>query len=161
MNMTIYECQDIIRQIEEKSDANYGEISDEDMQLLVEAQTASIEKLGKLVGCIRHFEHFVDACEDEIKKIQEKKKSIEKRLDSIKRFMLPYIEQNGSLTVGTNKISIRQSKAVVLADGFDNPLYCKTITEIKPDKNLIKDSILNGIEVRGALLETRKHVVIK
>jgi hypothetical protein len=161
MIMTIYECQDIIRQIEERADANYGEVSDDDMQLLVEAQTSSMEKLGKLVGCIKHFEYFVDACEAEIKKTQEKKKSIEKRLDNIKRFMLPYLEQHGTVTVGTNKIGIRESKAVILAEGFDNPIYCKTVTEVKPDKNLIKDSIQNGIEVKGAMLETRKHVVIR
>jgi hypothetical protein len=50
---------------------------------------------------------------------------------------------------------------VVVADGFDNPMYCVTKTEIAPDKKKIKEDIKAGIAVKGAVLEQRESVVIK
>ena len=159
--LTIYDCQEIISQIETKAELNDGELNDEDLQSLVEAQTQSIEKLGKLVGYVRWLEGFADTAKQEIQRIQARKKTAENRIAGIKRFLIPYIQQNGPKTVGTNRISLRKSKGVVLADGFNNPVYCEEVITYKPDKKAIKESIEDGIEVKGAALEERQNIQIR
>lgn len=159
--LTIYDCDDIIRQIEATADMNDGEISEQDMQELVEAQTASIEKLGKLINYIGFLDGFIATAKHEIGRIQARKKTAENRIEGIKKYLLPYIEKNGPKTVGTHRISTRKSKAVVLVEGFNHPEYGEEVTVFKPDKKKIRESIESGIEVKGAILENRVNVQIR
>ena len=160
-DLTLYECDDIIHQIELKAMDNEGELSEEDLQAIVEAQTTSIEKLSKLVNYIHHLTRFSDSCKSEIQRIQERKKVADNRLSSIKDYLLPWAEKNGPKDIGTTRISTRKSKGVVLVDGFDNPQYCEEVITLKPDKKKIKEDIENGIEVKGAVLEQRLNLSIK
>jgi len=160
-NLTIYECDDIIKTIESKAREEDGEISAEDIQVIVEAQTTSVEKLGKLVNYISFLNQFCDTADNEMKRIGERKRITKNRLESIKTYLIPYVQQRNGITVGTHRLSIRTSKAIVLADGFNNPMYCNTKTEIVPDKPKIKESIESGIEVQGAVLENRVHLQVK
>lgn len=158
--MTIYECDDLIRQIEARVDEN-GEISNEDMQAIVQAHTQSMQLLGKMANYVKYLEAFELIAKAEVDQLQAKRKSVQRRIESIKEYLKDYLYQHGPLTIGVRSLSTRKSKGVVLADGFDNPQYCKTETVIKPDKKLIKQDIERGIEVRGAMLEERINVQIK
>lgn len=159
--LNIYECDELKHQIEAKADMNDGEISDEDMKAIVQAQTQSIEQLGKLANYVKHLEGFEIIAKAEVAQIQQKRKVAANRIESIKRWLRPYVEQHGPINVGVRRLSTRKSQGVVLVDGFDNPQYCTTETVIKPDKKSIKESIQNGIEVPGAILEDRISVQIK
>jgi hypothetical protein len=159
--LNIYECDHLIKQIEAKADMNDGEVSEEDMKAIVLAQTRSIEQLGKLVNYVKYLEGFEVIAKAEINRIQAKRKTAANRIDSIRRWLRPYIEQHGPITIATHRISTRKSQGVVLADGFNNPEYGTTETIFKADKKLIKESIQNGIEVKGAILEDRVNVQIK
>jgi coenzyme F420-reducing hydrogenase alpha subunit len=160
--LTIYDCEEIIRLIEAKANEDSGEISDSDLALLVEAQTGSIEKLGKLIGYIKHLEAFVDTAKAERDRIKAREDSAKNRLESIKKYLLPYVQRKGKVTVGTHTLSTRKSEGVVLAEGFDNKMYCRHIPESwEPDLPKIKESIKAGIMVAGALLEEREGLVIR
>ena len=159
--MNIYDCDLIIREIEAKAYNEDGEVNDEDMQAIVEAKTSSIEQLGKLIGYIKYLEGFSEMAKKEIQRVQERKKTADNRISSIKKFLLPYVQEKGSITVGTNKLGTRKSKGVVLADGFNHPEYCKKVVTFKPDKKKIKEDIENGIEVKGAVLEERTNLSIR
>lgn len=159
--LNIYECDDLLRQIEAKAATNDGELSDEDMQAIVLAQTQSIEQLGKLVNYVKYLEGFETIAKAEIERIQAKRKTATNRIEGIKRWLLPYVQKHGAVHVGTHRLSTRSSQGVVLADGFSNPQYGVTETVFKPDKKAIKESIQKGIEVKGAVLENRLSVQIR
>jgi hypothetical protein len=159
--LNIYECEELKLQIEARAEMNDGELSDADALAIVEIHTQSIEQLGKLVGYMKYLEGFDLLAKTEIDRIRARQKSAASRLESIKRWLLPYIEQFGPKTIGTHRLSTRKSTGVLLAEGFDNPQYCAIETLIKPDKAKIKESIQNGIEVKGAVLEERIHLQIR
>jgi hypothetical protein len=159
--LNIYECDELIRAIEAKAEMNDGELSEEDIQSIVLAQTSSIERLGKLVNYIKYLEGFESIAKAEIARIQDKRKVASNRVSGIKRYLLPYVEQNGPINVGTHRVSTRKSQGVMLVDGFNNPQYGTTETIFKPDKKAIKESIKSGIEVQGAVLENRLSVQIR
>jgi hypothetical protein len=159
--LNIYDCDALIKVIEAKAEMNDGELSDEDMQQIVLAQTSSIEQLGKLVGYIKYLEGNISLAKSEIDRIQARKRMAENRINSIKNWLLPYIQKKGAVNVGTHRLSTRKSQGVVLADGFNNPQYGEEVTTFKPDKKAIKESIKNGIEVKGAVLEDRISVQIR
>jgi len=162
-DLTLYDCDEIIRLVEEKASEEDGVVSDEDMQLLVDAQTKSIEKLGKLIGYVKHLEAFVDSAKAERERIKAREDSAKNRLESIKKYLLPYVQHHGKkVQVGTFTLGTRKSSAVIVADGFNNPMYCTVIPEsLQPDKNKIKESIKAGIEVKGAILEEREGLTIR
>lgn len=160
-DLNIYECNELVRQIEAKAEMNDGELSDEDMQAIVLAQTSSIEQLGKLVRYIKYLEGFISLSKEEIERLQSRKKIVANRIQSIKKYLLPYLEQKGPVDVGTFRLSTRRSQGVLLVEDFNNPQYGKTIQTFIPDKKKIKDDIKNGIEVKGAVLENRLSVQIK
>jgi ABC-type Fe3+-hydroxamate transport system substrate-binding protein len=160
-DLTLYDCDELIKLVEAQAEKNEGELSESDWQLLVDAQTRSIEKLGKLVNYISLLDRFCDTADTEIDRIRQRKQMAKNRLESIKKYLIPYVQEKGRVTIGTYQLSIRNSEGVVLADGFNNPQYCNTITTINPDKQKIKESIKSGIEVQGAVLEKRISLQVK
>jgi hypothetical protein len=159
--LTIYDCDELRREIETRAESNDGELSDEDMALIVIAQTASLEQLGKLIHYVKYLEGFETVAKAEVERIQARRKTAANRIESIKRWLCPYVEKHGPITIGTYRLSTRKSQAVVLAEDFNNPQYGETVTLFKPDKKAIKESIQNGIEVKGAVLEDRLNVQIR
>ena len=159
--LNIYECEELKLQIEARAEMNEGELSDADAAAIVEIHTQSIEQLGKLVGYIKYLEGFDTLAKTEIERIRAKQKAAENRRESLKSWLLPYIERYGPKTVGIHRISTRKSSGVLLAEGFNNPEYGTTETTFKPDKNKIKESIQHGIEVKGAILEERTNLQIR
>jgi hypothetical protein len=157
----IYECDAMIQQVENLAEANGGVVSEENMALLVKAQTSSIEKLGKLVNYVAYLESFQDVAKAEGDRIYKQRVSAAARVESIKQWLLPYVLEHGAISLGTHRISTRKSEAVVVDENFNNPEYCKVVTTTTPDKPKIKESIRAGIEVAGAKLESRLNVQIK
>lgn len=159
--MNIYECGELIHQIESKAEQNDGAISDEDMQAIVLAQTSSLEKLTKLARYVKYLEGFQELAKAEIDRLYARKKTAENRVESIKNWLLPYLQEHGPVNLGMHRMSIRPSEGVILDENFNNPQYGEVVTTFKPDKKAIKESIKNGIEVKGAFLEKRLHVQIR
>jgi hypothetical protein len=160
-NLSLYECSEIIAQIENLAEAQGGVVSDPDMERLVKAQLTSIEKLTKLVRYVKYLEGWQDLAKAEVDRIYKQKTIFANRVESIKRFLLPYIQENGPQNIGLNRISTRKSEAVVVDEGFKNLDYCKVVTTTTPDKPKIKESIRAGIEIEGCKIEERQHVQIK
>jgi hypothetical protein len=160
-NLSLYECDDLINALETQAELHDGELAEEDIKALVEAHTQSMDLLNKLIRLVKYLEGFDVLAKTEIDRIQTKRKTANKSIEYIKRYLLPYVQTHGPRDVGVYRLSTRKSQGVVLADGFNNPQYGRTVTEFKPDKKRIKDSIKNGIEVKGAMLEDRINVQIK
>jgi hypothetical protein len=159
--LNLYECEELIKIVETRAEMNDGELSEEDLADLVKAQTQSLDKLGKLASYVKYLNGFSQLASEEEARLRERRRIAENRVAGIKRYLLPYLETHGPVSIGVHSLSTRRSQGVVLADGFNNPLYGETISEFKPNKKVIKDSLKAGIEIRGAVLENRTNVQIK
>lgn len=160
---TLYDCLSVMIAIDEKADANEGELTEDDMQAIVIAQTTSMEKLLSLVGYIKYLESWQATCKAEEQRICKRRKIAENRLQSIKKFLTPYVIEHGKTTVGTTTLSLRKSQAVELVDDFDNEQYGENVTTFKPDKKMIKDFLKANpdIVIEGAELITRQNLQIR
>jgi len=160
--MTLYDCDRILSEIDAIAAENDGEISEEQMKALVEAQTTSIAKLGKLCGFMKYLEHGIDACKKEEERIARMRKVAANRLKSVKQYLLPYLMEHGKTTVDTFTLSTRKSTAVVVSEPFVEKEWCREIpARWEPDKNKIKAALKDGAEIQGAGLEERVSVQLK
>jgi len=160
-DMNIYECDEVMRAMEAQADINEGELTDEQVNELVLAQTTSIAKLTSLCNYMQYLTSQAEMAKAEASRVSRVKISAEKRVESIKKWLLPYLLEHGPVNAGTHRLSTRKSKGVVLVDGFNVDEYMNSKVVWTPDKQRIKTDIENGIEVRGAVLEERINVQFK
>ena len=167
-NLALYD-DEIVEKIEQLAEANDGVLSEEDVRKLVSVHMADIdrknqgdlERAGKLVNAISAMEYAVQIHKLEEKRVLGKRKSLQKKIDNIKKFITPYIKESGKLYIGTHTLSIRTSQGVVLDDGFKNPMYCEEVVTLNPDKKKIKADLKSDIAIEGAKLESRDNLQIK
>ncbi len=158
-DLTIYKCHEIITLMEEAAAQNDGEVPDDQLQALVEAQTTLPVKLENLCGFVKYLEHGIDACEKEEKRISKMRKVAANRIANIKKFLLPFMLKRKKMTLGTFQLSTRKSTSTVLDDEFNIPKYMKiTLT---PMKTKIKEDLLKGDKIMGATLVTKVSVQLK
>lgn len=170
-SLTLYDCGEIFRIMDQYADPETGEISEAGMAAIVAAQTASLTHLSKLVNAISFLEHFQDVCKAEENRIKCRRQIAENRVESIKKYLMPYVrsevERTGHpLTVGTHTLSTRKSEAVELSDLFTNDsqnrkLWCVEKTTYAPDKKKIGEALEKGESISGASLKQNVSLQIK
>jgi len=158
--MTVYDCDHIIAQIENRMTED-GEISDENMKALVLAQTTSLVKLGKMCGYMKYLEHGINNCDEELARISAMKNKAKNRLASIKGYLTPYIKSKGKITIESFQLSTRKSESIKLIDGFDHKDWCNEKITLVPDKKKIKTALKNGKEIGGAELIVKDNLQLK
>lgn len=151
--MTIFEIDEAIL---ECVDLETGEIIDaERLDALQMERDKKIENVALWQKeCIAE----ADAIAAEIRKLQARKASAERKAENLKSYLLMALDGQKFKTSRVS-ISYRRSQAVVV-DNEDqlNPKYLRVKTE--PDKTAIKDALKAG-EVAGAHLEERNSIIIQ
>jgi len=171
-NLALYECSEIIAAIEARAEQAGGEISDEDLQALVVAQTTSMVKLEKLCGFVKFVEHTIDLCKQEETRLVAKRKTAERRLESIKKFLVPFVsqyrrEKGHPVTVGTFTLSTRRSESVEIdelafATDENRAHWCTEKVTYQPDKKRIKEELQNPLAtITGASLVEKESLQIR
>lgn len=160
--LSLYDCQEIVEQIELAAQLNDGETSEEDIKRLVEAQTQSIVKLEKLCGAIAFYENGIEFCKKQEERIKEARQRASKKVESIKKYLLPFAQSKGKpFTAGTFTISTRKSKQVIV-DGDVPAMYCRVIpATVEPDKAKIKADLELGVEIKNCQLQNNVNLSIK
>jgi DNA-binding XRE family transcriptional regulator len=159
--MNLYNTLELEKQIEFIAEHNEGEVEENLFQQLIEAQTQSIVQIENLCKYIRSLELGIDICKQEETRIATMRKKAENRIESIKKYLTPYVQHEGNIEAGTFKLSIRKSKRVELSDYFNSSEYCNVKEVITPDKTAIKKAIESGIVIEGAKLVEQGNLQIK
>ncbi|MHC4725470.1 MAG: siphovirus Gp157 family protein [Planctomycetota bacterium] len=154
---SLYQCHELTNQIE----ADDGEVSEEQLQAIVELHTQSMEKLNSLCGFIRYLEHGIEACKAEKDRINRMQKAAENRLARVKQYVTPFVKSQGRINLDTVTLSVRKSVSVELEPDFKNPYFCKVVKELIPDKRAIKEALKNEDKIEGARLVTNFNLQIK
>lgn len=160
--MNLYDNLEIEKKIESLAIQNDGEVTEEQLQELVLAQTTSLTKIENICKYIKHLESFVDYAKEEKDRINTRQKMAEKRIESIKTYLAPYIQEKGKVTAGTFNLSTRVSESIEITD-IDklSKTYLSTVVTYKPDKDVIKKVIKCGEKVSGAELIIKNNLIIK
>jgi hypothetical protein len=161
--MNLYEISSLENQIEKLAAENDGEITEEMMQALVEAETQSLVQIENLCKYIRKLDLGIEMCDAEIKRINTMKEKAGKRIEGIKKYLTPYVAKHGKIESGTFTLSTRKSESVDIIDKEKIPINYRTVIPEtwNPDKKLIKDDIKKGVIVPGAELQEKDNLQIK
>jgi len=166
--MTLYEInQEIESVLENAIDLETGEISEEALQKINELQIAKDAKVENVALWHKNLIAESKAIADEIKALQERKKSIEKKLEWQERY-LELALQGQKFETAKVQISYRKSQAVEIDDldkfivGYkDNPDLVTVKIDYAPNKTEIKKMLKEGQEIMGAVLVERQNMQIK
>ena len=163
-SLSFFQCQELAREITMLAAENDGELTDEQVNALIEAQTQSPVKLHSLCNFLKLMESNIKICKDRKKEINEVQKYAENIIDRMERRLADFVEAQGkSYHAGEYLLTTRKSTSVDLVEGFDNPMFCKveTVRQVTPDKKEIKKALESGEEVPGATLNKKLNLTIK
>lgn len=147
---------------------NGGELTEELEQSLEVNRDQLETKAESYIYIIRELEAKANAANEEIKRLQGVKKSIQATQDRLKDSLLNALMLYGSednkgvkrLEIGLNKLSTRKSSQVIITDeaiiSEDFAKWSKSV-----DKTAIKKALSEGGEIEGAELITNLNLSIK
>lgn len=161
--MTIYsDVLDVEKLIDTCYNIETGEVDEKQEKELEKLKQSILESgLEKLCKARANRFAMVESLKAEEKRINEKRKSLEKSLDGLEGYIKNVFMLGGKEkeTAGTFTVSIRKSEAVCLVDGFESPDF--GCYEFKPDKRKIKDALKSGVDVAGASIVVNENIHIK
>lgn len=160
-SLSLYESLQIEDDLMALAAENDGEISEQDFELLIQAQTNSIDKIEGLCKWFRKSELFIDNCKAEKKRMDDSMKRVANRMKSAKGYIAPYVRAKKKITAGTFTLSTRKSKVVVLDEDFNDPYFITEKITKTPDKKAIKEALNAGESIIGAEIQERISLQIK
>ncbi|EHD22103.1 MULTISPECIES: siphovirus Gp157 family protein [Brenneria] len=115
------------------------------------------DKLDAAYVHVRNLEGLAKTCDEEAKRLADRKKSFENRAKSIKQYVLNCLLIAGldKLKTTTNTFTARKGIASVVIDneGLLPDELVTVQTVVAPDKKAIKEAIETGVDVPGAHIE--------
>lgn len=159
--MNLYDIMAFEKEIDRIAAENEGEIPEEALAKIVEAEMRSVEHVENLCKYLRTLELAVDMCDNEIARIDSMRSKTKNRIAGIKKYMTPFVSTKKGFQAGTFKLSTRVSKSVEVDSDFSDPNFGRVVATFKPDKVAIKKAIESGETVEGARLVERENLHIK
>jgi len=162
--MNIYKIQAEYQILVNELIENGGEITPE-IELALQINKDNFHSKSENYAYItKQFDGEMDMIDNEIKRLQQAKKSREKTIqrlkDTIELAMLTF--DVNKIETPLIKISFRNSESVEVSDVNDLPNEFKTIklTET-PDKYKIKDALKSGVFISGCSIKTNRNLQIR
>lgn len=159
-NLSLYTIDQNLLALIDAADEN-GEI---DSVAFDSLQMAKKDKMINIVHYVNFIEGNVDLIDLEIKRLQNLKKSVGSRVDSLKRYAKHSMELEGltKMDLGTTVLSVRNNAPALIVD--DESLipsqFKKTVEVTTVDKMAIKEFMKSGT-VEGCHLESTTSLTIK
>lgn len=164
MNNSLYE---IAREYLEAFD--HLEIDEETGEILnfesVDALAGTFEEKAESVACyIKNLDAFAGDLKAEEANLAERRKSAEKRVENMKKYLTSCLDAVGRDKVETAKVRVSFRKSVSVSIDDEQALPADFVVETvstKPDKTAIKKAIQAGQEIAGASLVENRNIQIK
>ncbi|MBN2644625.1 MAG: siphovirus Gp157 family protein [Desulfuromonadaceae bacterium] len=158
---TLYEIADELLRLSQSDELTEQELT-EQLNNLVGDFTTKAENIARLV---RNLESDATAYDTEAKRLADHKKSAQNRAQWLKRYLTDNMNclELKRLDAGLFKLAIQKNppRVVIDAEAELPPQYLEQITEIRIDKNAIKDAITAGATVPGAHIEQGESLRIR
>ena len=162
--MNIYNIQSEYQQLVNQLIENGGEITPE-LELALQINKDNFHSKSENYGYItKQFDGEMDIIDNEIKRLQQAKKSREKTIERLKATIELAMNTFDIDKIETPliKISFRKSESIEVSDVNELPNEFKVIklTE-SADKLKIKDALKSGMLIEGCSIKTNRNLQIK
>lgn len=148
----------------------YAELVNSDMDAEMIADTLDgikgefEDKAENLLAIIKNELALSEMLKAEAKNLTERARACANRAEGIKSYMAESLQtmELKKLNAGVHTISLRKGVQSVQIDDLEKlpPEFVEYVTDIKPDKNLIKERLKLGDSIDGATLVTGKSSLI-
>lgn len=148
----------------------YAELVNSDMDAEMIADTLDgikgefEDKAENLLAIIKNELALSEMLKVEAKKLTERANACANRANNIKAYMAESLQTMDlkKLNAGVHTISLRKGVQSVQIDDLEKlpPEFVEYVTDIKPDKNLIKEKLKLGQKIDGVTLVTGKSSII-
>ena len=161
--MTLYEINNTINSVIEngfKMDEDTGEVlfTSEDLEKLQLDRQAKIESIALY---IKNKEVLASDIEEEIKNLTERKKAVERKIQSLKDY-IRYILNGEKFESAKCAISYRRSTKIEIDDIEQVPEdYIRLEVNKSANKSAIKKAMNEGKEIAGCHIEEYNNMTIK
>lgn len=161
-NPTLYNIQSKYQYLMQEIEANEGEITSEQNELLRINEGELKVKSVAYLSVIRDKEAFISLIDSEIKRLEALKKQNSTIISKLKDSLLNAVKTFGEFKVGTLTFGSRTSKSVIISNSSSIPAYLTdTKIVITPDKAAIKKAIESGTNVLGCSIQENLNLKIK
>jgi len=163
--MNLYELtQDFEKTLHESVDEN-GEINEKAISLLDEKNNLIQNKCIGISKYIKNLESEYKAVHEARNAMQDRLKALDNRINNFEKYLLEGMERCGISEIKCPQFVIKVKKNPVSVDVFNEVLlpekFLRRIEEIRIDKKLIRDAIVEGECVPGACLRQNTRLEIK
>jgi hypothetical protein len=124
------------------------------------------DKAQAVVSLTLNMDGSITALENEIQRLQDKKKVLQNKIDSIRNYLKMNMQATGISKIECPLFSITLSKPTKQVEITDESLlpdeFVKVKTTVSPDKVLIAKVLKEGKEITGAILvDSEPRLIIK
>jgi len=158
---TTSEFRDLLEMMEQQ-DEDPDPVHEAAIQVIVENQVRKVDNFARF---LTHLESQADLASAEIKRLQDRKRAMERRLEQLKQYAMRVMDLNGfdQLEGETATLAVRKNppSVLVLDENAVPPEFVEVRQETVIDKNRIKAALKAGREVPGCELAQGRKVVIK
>lgn len=161
--MKLYEIKNRMLEVMLDSTEDASDLSPEFLQRLSDIEMDFQEKAINVAAHIKNMEADLEAFTGFLEKMAKKKKAIENKIDSLKKYLTHNLRQLQYTKIESTafNVTLNESKHVVLDPEKHLPdEYIVTRVENLPNKILIAEDLKKGKEIEGAHLETNYFVKI-
>lgn len=150
--MKVWEIAEEYQKIEELLEESGGELTPEIEDVLNLIHEERKEKVDSIIALMDNFESVAEFCKQKESAMYAKRKSAEKRIESLKKLLAVLVPEGEKLKTATNSVSWRKNpdRAEVLDMNVLPDVY-KRIKE-EPDKKMILDALKQNATIDGAVL---------
>lgn len=144
-----------------------SDIPEDQLTDCLESITDAIEdKASNIVAVVTTLDSDTTAIDNQIKRLQERKKAIVNNKERLKEYLRYNMEQTGITKIKHPLFNISLGKPTATAEIINTDElpddYLSVKTEIKPDKRKILSDLKQGVDIKGAKLsEGKSRLLIK
>ncbi len=161
--MKLYEIKNRMLEVMLDSTEDASDLSPEFLQRLSDIEMDFHEKAINVAAHIKNMEADLEAFTGFLEKMAKKKKAIENKIDSLKKYLTHNLRQLQYTKIESTafNVTLNESKHVVLDPEKHLPdEYIVTRVEHLPNKILIAEDLKKGKEIEGAHLESNYFIKI-
>lgn len=148
----------VLRRIDEEFE---GEITEELQEELQLNEDNLLTKASNYIGVIKMKQAAVKTIDEEIKRLQVLKKQNQKSIEWLSNNLEFAVKTFGELEIGTDKLKLRKSSSVSVADVNSLPKEFKTIKVTEAaNKAEIKKALKEGREIEGCEIVEKQTLKI-
>lgn len=141
-------------------DGSTGEVLD--MKALDDLEMEKWSKVDNICRYIKNLQSDIEQYKEEVDKLTARAVSAQKKLESLKTYLVMHLEAGKKADVPSAQIRWRKSVTVSIPDENMIPMcFMKQVITTKPDKLAIKELLKAGKAVPGASLEEKQNLSIK